>query len=191
MNNPIGWGKCSIIVKDLDTDGAKWVKLATPKEDSTELTPSKGDKKEATIEGGGNEDVKYSRSTYELTYTIRRNTSRKKPFEDQDGVVANRYAVFVQPENVKVPGPLMEKSVVTLEDPFDTTDGGQLTYTHDGLLPDDDSNTVKWVTCDQDLSKIEEGAELSSDPVFTDFDSGEAISTLKVVTTSTKKNAAS
>lgn len=167
----IGWGKCSILVKDLDTDGAKWTKLPTPKDSTTELTPSKGDKQEATIEGGENEDVKYKKSTYALAYTIRRNTYRKKPFKDKDGVVAHHYAVFVQPENISVPGPYMEKSTVSLEDPFDTTDGGQLTYTHDSLVPDDGSNQVKWGTITKDLSTVEEGATVDdADFVFTDID---------------------
>ena len=74
MNKPIGWGKCSIIVKDLDVENSKWIKLPTPKEDSTQLQPTKGDKKEATVEGGENEDVKYGKNKYELAYTIRRNT---------------------------------------------------------------------------------------------------------------------
>lgn len=169
MNKPIGWGKCSIIVKDLDVENSKWFKLPTPKEDSTQLTPTKGDKKEATIEGGENEDVKYGKNKYELAYTIRRNTERKKPFKDVDGVVAHHYAIFVQPENKSVPGPLLRKTVVTLEDPFDTTDGGQLTYTHDALKPDT-GKTVQWATIDTDLSTLEEGATLNEEPTFVDVD---------------------
>lgn len=170
MNKPIGWGKCTIIVKDLDEAGAKWKRLATPKEDSTQLTPTKGDKKEATVEGGENEDVKYGKNKYALAYTIRRNTERKKPFVDVDGVVAHRYAVFVQPENINVPGPKLDTTIVTLEDPFDTTDGGQLTYTHDALKPES-GNTVKWVTCNKDLSTLEEGAEIADTELeFTDKD---------------------
>jgi len=77
--------------------------------------------------------------------------------------------VFVQPENIKVPGPYIADSAVSLEDPFDTTDGGQLTYTHDAITPVT-GNTVKWCTIDQDLSKLEEYAELATDPTFTDVD---------------------
>lgn len=181
MNKPIGWGKCFIIVKDLDTVGAKWILLPTPKEDSTQLTPTKGDKKEATIEGGENEDVKYGKNKYELAYTIRRNTERKKPFADVDGVVAHRYAVFVQPENVNVPGPKLDLTVVTLEDPFDTTDGGQLTYTHDALKPAS-GNTVKWAKINIDLSTYEEGAEIADNAiVFTDVDTESTSATFTAV----------
>jgi len=166
---PIGWGKCNVIIKDIEEDGAKWIKLPIPKDGTTQLTPTKGDKMTADIEGGGYEDVKYKESTYELAYTIRRALGRKKPMEDKNGVVAHHYAVFVQPENIKVPGPYIADSAVSLEDPFDTTDGGQLTYTHDAITPVI-GNTVKWCTIDQDLSKLEEYAELTTDPTFTDVD---------------------
>lgn len=172
MNKPIGWGKCSIIVKDLDVQNSKWKKLPTPKDGTTKLTPTKGNKQEAPVEGGENEDVKYGKNKYGLTYSIRRNTERKKPFDDVDGVVAHHYAIFVQPENKSVPGPLLMKTVVTLEDPFDTTDGGQLTYTHDALKPDS-GKTVQWATCATDLSEVAEGTELGTDPTFTDFDAAE------------------
>ncbi|MCD8282206.1 MAG: hypothetical protein LUC22_03015 [Prevotella sp.] len=171
MNKPIGWGKCSVLVKNLSVDGAKWTKMPTPKEDSTTLTATKGDKKEASIEGGGNEDVRYAKSTYELAYAIRRNTVRVPIIKAVDGLVSDRYAVFVQPENIAVPGPCIEETVVTLEDNFDTTDGGLFTYTHDGILPDDGTATVKWMVSTLDLSTIAEGAEVEDSALsLVDFD---------------------
>ena len=66
----IGWGKCNILVKDLDVASSKWTKLPTPKENTTKLTPTKGDKKEAPIEGGENEAVKYSANKYAVVYYV-------------------------------------------------------------------------------------------------------------------------
>ena len=170
MSNPIGWGKCCIIVKDLDKTGAKWTVLGIPKENTTKLTPTKGDKKEAPIEGGENEDVKYSANKYALEYTLRRNSKRKKPFADKNGIIEHHYAVFVQPENKAVPGPRMENTVVSLSDEFSTEDGGLLTYSHDGLKPDS-GNIVKWCTITTDLSTKSEGDTLEdSAVVFTDID---------------------
>ena len=181
MSKPIGWGKCTIIVKDLDEAGAKWKVLPTPKEDSTQLTPTKGDKKEATVEGGEYEDVKFGKNKYELAYTIRRNTDRTKPYADVDGVIAHRYAIFVQPENITVPGPKLDKSVVSLEDPFNTADGGEMTYTHDALKPATGS-IVKWVTANIDLSTLEEGAEIEDNAiVFTDVDTNTPSATFTAV----------
>lgn len=57
----IGWGKPRIFIKDLDASSPKWEELPTPVEDSTQLTTTKGDKQEAKIEGGENEDVKYGK----------------------------------------------------------------------------------------------------------------------------------
>lgn len=170
INKPIGWGLCTVIIRDLDTADAPWLVLPTPKEDSTQLTPTKGDKKEATVEGGEAEDVIYGKNKYVLAYTIRRNTTRKKPMHDEDGVIEHRYAVFVQPNNPNVPGPKIDLSVASLEDPFDTTDGGQLTYNHDALKPAS-GNTVKWVTCSKDLKTYTEGAEIPvADLTFTEVD---------------------
>lgn len=169
MSKPIGWGKCSIIVKDLDEANSKWTKIPTPKESTTNLSTTKGDKKEATIEGGDVEDVKYTKNKYAITYAYRVNEDRSKCIPDNDGVVAHRYAIFVQPENIKVPGPRIETTVVSTEDGFDTTDGGLFTYTHDAVSAAD-GNTVHWSTIEQDLNTIKEGEQLAADPTFTDHD---------------------
>ena len=172
MNKPIGWGKCSIIVKDLDAAEGKWTKLPTPKESTATLSTTKGDKKEATVEGGEVEDVKYSKSKYALSYAYRRNTDRKKLIADTDGVVAHRYAIFLQPENPNVPGPKIETTIVSVEEAFDTTDGGLLTYTHDAITASD-GKTVKWCTIPTDLNTLAEGATINDEPVFTDVDAAE------------------
>lgn len=177
MSKPIGWGKCFIIAKDVTKTGSKWFLLPTPKEDTTKLSTSKGDKKEATIEGGENEDMKYLKNKYTLEYTIRRNSDRNKPFSDDDGVVADHYAIFVQPENKSVPGPYFAESVVSLEDSFDTSDGGMLAYSHDALRTDNATKALQWATIDQDLSKLKEGEELATDPKFTIIDAAAADAT--------------
>lgn len=170
-NNSIGWGKCSILVKDLDIPSAKWTKLPTPKEGTAKLSTSKGDKKEAKIEGGENEDVKFMKSTYTVEYGIRRNAIRKKPFADKNGVIEHHYAIFVQPENKDVPGPYVKKTTVSLEETFDSDEGGLLSYSHDSLVPDDNSAQVQWGTIKEDLSAIKEGATIEDSKfVFTDID---------------------
>jgi len=142
----IGWGKCRVFVKDIEDETASWLELPTPVEDTTKLETSKGDKVEAKIEGGENEDVKYNRSTYAITFDIRKAKKRNPYIPYLDGVVEHKYAIFVQPEDPAVAGPYMEKATVSIEDNFDTTDGGKLTYTFDSLTPDDSSAQVKWGT---------------------------------------------
>lgn len=95
----LAWGKPRIFVKDLDEASAKWKEVPTPVENSTQLTPTKGDKKEAKVEGGENEDVRYSKNTYALAYQIRIAKGKVMPFEHDDGIIAHNYAVAVQPED--------------------------------------------------------------------------------------------
>ena len=57
----LSWGKPTIKIGKLG-DGSKapssWIDIPTPVENSTKLTPTKGTKREAKIEGGENEAVK-------------------------------------------------------------------------------------------------------------------------------------
>ncbi len=139
----IGWGKPRIFIKDLDADSAAWKEVPTPVENSTTLTPTKGDKQEAKLEGGANEDVRYASNTYALAYQIRIAKGKTMPFEHNDGIVAHQYAVAVQPEDPLVPGIMIDRSTVSAEDNFTTEEGGSITYTHDALKPDA-GNQVKW-----------------------------------------------
>ena len=141
----IGWGRPTIVISKLDNNGAvtTWTEVPTPAEDTTELTTTKGDKTEAKLEGGANEDVKYGRNTYALAYQIRVAKGKTLPFTAVDGVVEGEYAVAVQPEDPAVPGIMMKKSVVSAEDTYSTAEGGAIVYTHDALQPDSGSQ-VEW-----------------------------------------------
>ena len=147
MNEPLQWGKPKLFIKDLGTLGAKWKKLPTPVENSTQLTPQKGEKMEAPIEGGENEAVKYKRSKYELAYGIRMAKNRKPPVPATDGVVKNEYAVLLQPEDPSTNGFYIERTAVSYEDPFNAADGGIWNVLHDALSPES-GNTVKWGVVD-------------------------------------------
>lgn len=140
----IGWGKPTIFIKNLSKENAKWFKVPTPTQDSVQLTPTKGDKKEAKLEGGDNEDVKYGKNNYELSYQIRLATGKKMPIQHDEGIVEDEYAVAVQPENPEVPsGFIIDKSRVSVEDPFSSDEGGEWTFTHDALKPEK-GKKVKW-----------------------------------------------
>ena len=67
----IGWGKAGIYLCDLDVENSEWIQAPTPVENSTNLTPTKGSKQEAKLEGGENEDVRYGANNYALAYQIR------------------------------------------------------------------------------------------------------------------------
>lgn len=134
----LSWGKCKIKIGKLGADGAEpetWTDIPTPVENSTKLTPTKGAKKEAKIEGGENEAVKYAANTYTLEFEIRAGKGRAKPVEDADGIIAGEYAVKVQPENPEVEGIVIDRSVLSMEPTFDTENGTKWKYTADVLKP--------------------------------------------------------
>lgn len=139
----LGWGKCSIFAKDLETSGAKWFELPTPAENTTQLATTKGDKKEAKVEGGENEDVRYNKNSYALNFTIRAAKNRKRPFDDADGIIGHNYAIAVLPEDAECTGILMDKCRMSVEDGFSTDEGGMWAYTADALKPDS-GTMVKW-----------------------------------------------
>lgn len=155
----LNWGKPRLFIKDLDSENPKWEELPTPVQDSTTLETTKGDKQEAKIEGGENEDVKYSRNTYALNLSIRAAKGRKRPINDEDGVVNHNYAIVLQPEDVTTQGLAIEKSAVSVEDTFSAADGGIWAYAFDALKPAK-GRQVKWgivtvTDTEGDITKIE------------------------------------
>lgn len=140
----LSWGKPRIFIQKLGEESPKWKEIPTPVENSTQLNPTKGDKKEAKLEGGENEAVKYGYNNYELVYQIRRALGKTMPIEHTDGVVQGDYKVALQPENPEVDGFIIDRSTVSVSDPFTTEEGSVWEYTHDVLKPDDGSKKVKW-----------------------------------------------
>ena len=145
----ISWGKPRLFVKDNDTTGSKWEELYTPVEDSTQLTVTKGDKMEARIEGGEAEDVKYKRSTYSVTFNIRKgkipggNTIRKLPFHSIDGYVEKHFGLLLQPEDPTCEGFYIGDATVSIDDAYTAADGGMWQVTMDALRASE-GDTVKW-----------------------------------------------
>ena len=149
----IGWGKPRIFYKELGDKSAKWQEFATPTEGSTSLATTKGDKTEAKVEGGANEDVKYGKNTYALTFTIRAAKGRQRPIEDNDGVISKNYAIALQPEDPTVPGFAMEATTASVEDTYTSADGGAWAYTFDALTPSqtgfaENARQVQWGVID-------------------------------------------
>jgi len=135
----LSWGKPTIEFGKCGANGAApttWTKLAyDPVESSTKLTPTKGEKKEAKVEGGENEAVKYARNTYAFEFEVRAAKDRVKPIVDADGVVEGEYAFRLTPEDATCEGILIERSVVSLEESYDTAEGKKWKYTVDVLKP--------------------------------------------------------
>ena len=149
----IGWGKPRIFFKELGVKNAQWKEFSTPAEGTTSLATTKGDKTEAKVEGGANEDVKYNKNTYALTFNLRAAKGRIRPIEDEDGIITKNYAIVLQPEDATVPGFAMEASTASVEDSFSSAEGGVWAYTFDALVPtqtgfDDAKKQVQWGVVD-------------------------------------------
>jgi hypothetical protein len=141
----LSWGKPRIFVKDIETSGATWIEHPTPVEDSSTLTTEKGEKVEAKIEGGDNEDVRIKRSTYAFNYRIRKAKDRPKPLPSSDGVVAKHYSVMLQPEDPTCLGFCIDKATASVLDDYTAADGAAWELQFDALKPDN-GDTVKWGT---------------------------------------------
>lgn len=144
MSN-LSWGKPRIFVKDLDVETPAWKELNTPVQDSTELQPTKGDKMEAPVEGGENEEVKYKDSTFAVVYNIRKYKGRQVPIPNKNGVASHHYAFMLQPEDPTNIGFYIEKTTATVDDTFTPADGAIWAIQHDALAAAS-GNTVKWGT---------------------------------------------
>ena len=142
----ISWGKPTIKIGLLGANGAApttWIDVPTPVENSTKLTTTKGNKQEAKIEGGENEDVRYSKNTYLVEFEIRAIKGREKLVPDSDGIIEGNYAVKIQPEDPKVEGIIIDKSTASMEPSFDTENGTKWKYSFDALKPQT-GDTVKY-----------------------------------------------
>lgn len=146
MAQSLSWGKCTIWISKLSDAGVAttWTKIPTPVEGSTTLSTSKGDKKEAKVEGGLYEGIKYNKNTYSLEFEIRAVKGRDKIAEDVDGVIDGEYKLLLQPEDSAVEGIQIDRGILSMEPSYTTEDGTKWKYTMDALIPSDESNSVKF-----------------------------------------------
>lgn len=139
----ISWGKPKIeIVKwgasDTSCPETGWDTVYNPKEDTTDLSTTKGDIKEATGEGGERIDVIYKRSKFALSFELYVQKGQTLPIGDDqvdDGVVQGTYGVRLTPEDTTLEGFIMPKCAVTVETLYSAADGKRVRYTFDGLRP--------------------------------------------------------
>jgi hypothetical protein len=132
----VSWGKPKISIRKI-ADGEEWKVFATPVEDSTQLNPTKGDKLEAPIEGGGNEAVKYKKNTNELVFDVRQVPERNDPITEVDGVVDGEYEIKIEPENTAALAAHIKRSACSVETKYTAADGIVKTYTFDVLQPEE------------------------------------------------------
>lgn len=136
----LSWGKpkleyAKLVNGAIPTTTGTWKLIDTPVENSTKLNVEKGEKKEAKEEGGGIVDVKVAKSKYSLEFELFAKKGKTKPIIDADGVVIDNYAIRLTPEDSTLKGYLIEKCSVSVEDSWDSENGGKWKYTFEALQP--------------------------------------------------------
>lgn len=144
----LGWGKPTVeIAAYVDGElpvSPTWQALPIIKENTANLTVSRGAKKEARGEGGELVDVRYQPNTYSFECTVYVKKGDTAVLEDNDGVVAGNYAVRVTPEDKTMEGFKMNKTIVTVEQTWSAEEGKLLKYTFDGLKPESGNTCVPY-----------------------------------------------
>lgn len=152
------WGNFNAAIAKQKADGTynEFKKFPPCVENALNLATTKGQKKEAKIEGGGNEAVKYGDNAYALSMSFRRGVVkgivRKFPFDDDevDGVVDGIYALRVQPEDKASGGLSVMECIISTEDTYTAADGAIKIVTFDFIKPEgEDENgkkkpTINW-----------------------------------------------
>lgn len=122
----IGWGKPTIAIGQRGASNAapsRWSVIDYVKENTTSLNVTKGEKKEARIEGGEAEAVKYGANSYEFSFEVRDAVGRPLPFTAVNGIVSGEWAVVMQPEDATATGLQMDNCVLSVEESFSSEDG--------------------------------------------------------------------
>lgn len=133
----LSWGKPKVEFAPSTAGAAGTVFTAFPtiKEGTAQLTPTKGNKQEATGEGGEKVDVRYGKNSYAFACQIFVKKGDTRPFNDNDGVISGNYSVRLTPEDDTLEGFIMDNCAVSVEEVWSSAEGKLLTYTFDGLKP--------------------------------------------------------
>lgn len=151
------WGEALAATARKKTDGTyepfkRWPECV---ENALNLITTKGEKKEAKVEGGGVEAVKYAKNVYGLEMSFRRGLVNGQPRTfptdevEIDGVVDGVYAFRVQPEDKTSGGISVMEVIISTEDSYTAADGAIKKVTFDFIKPEKDSEgnqkpTIDW-----------------------------------------------
>ena len=133
----LSWGKCTL-QHAVSTDGAPedaWTDIDTPKEDTTKVTTTAGTEKTATEEGGGLVDARTGKNTYQLEFDLYVKKGKKRPFDDDDGIIAGEHAFRIIPEDEACEGCQIDRATLRVEENYATADGKLLHYVARCLKP--------------------------------------------------------
>lgn len=137
----LSWGRC-VLEHVVSENGApkgegsaEWKAFPTPKENTTKITPTAGQAKTATEEGGELVDIRYAKNTYTLEFDIFVKKGEERPLEDVDGVVAGEHSFRITPEDASCEGCLIDRSMVRIDESYSTEEGKLLHFVCQCLKP--------------------------------------------------------
>lgn len=136
----INWGKpkleiCKLVNGEIPAASPQWTRIDTPVDGTTTLEMEEGDKTEALEEGGGVVDTYIKKGRISLTFELYEKKGSEKPIEDDDGIIADNYAIRLTPEDTACNGYILKKCAVSFRQSFTAADGGRWIYTFDALTP--------------------------------------------------------
>lgn len=136
----LSWGKCLIettpSVNGAPASNASWLALDTPKEGTTQLTPTAGQETTANEEGGEIVDARSGKTTFTLEFDLFVKKGGSRPFVDDDGVISGEHAFRVTPlEDAACEGIQIDRSTLRVEESYNTADGKMLHYVARCLKP--------------------------------------------------------
>ena len=152
------WGEALSAIAKKNTDGTygEFNRLPDCVENALNLATTKGERKDAKVEGGATEAVKYGYNAYALSMSFRRGMVNGKPVtfpfskDEIDGVVSGIYYLRVQPEDKTSGGLSVKEVVISTEDTYTAADGAIKVVTFDFIKPEKDENGNRTNTIDWD-----------------------------------------
>jgi hypothetical protein len=139
----LSWGKPTVEFKKTSDTSGTWTTFGEIVEDSSALEVTEGELIQATEEGGGVVDARRKRNQYKFSLDLFVKKGDERPIADDDGVIADNYAVRLTPEDDECEGFLLDKTNVTVSESWTAANGKRLRYTFDGIKPDDKSAICK------------------------------------------------
>lgn len=135
----LSWGKPDIETAE-STNGAPaasatWKSIDTPKDTTTKLTPTAGTETEALEEGGEVVDSRTGKNKYQLEFDHFVKKGKKRPWEDNDGIIAGEHAFRITPEDPDCEGIQIDRCTLRVEESYTTADGIMLHYVAKVLKP--------------------------------------------------------
>lgn len=135
----LSWGKPGIETTT-STNGAPaasatWTAIDTPKDTTTKLNPTAGTETEALEEGGDLVDSRTGKNKYQFEFDHFVKKGKKRPWEDNDGIIAGEHAFRLTPEDPDCEGILIDRCTLRVEESYTTADGIMLHYVAKVLKP--------------------------------------------------------